>query len=268
LILGIYSYILYAVLNFGEIVLMNLRKGFSGKNALPAIAICVLCTACDATQQTLLPDDGEVRQQNGQDGQDGQDGQVIVVTQTADNGSSNTPLSIGSPDNDYFLTQIEGNNCLAVGEDASFLLTGTYFDEGFNVVKENLSGLATVTRSNGAPVEILSVGDSGIALRMNQTGIAELSYSTSNISLSQIIGAIDSSISRPVILERQLENRCTFMLFGQNNSCATVSGGRSDGSGSSFVSLGNSEGIASDETLSIDNCVLQNPNNIPVIPVN
>jgi hypothetical protein len=236
----------------------------------------------EVTTQTVTSNDGAdgidgtdgTSGSNGENGADGQDGSSVVVNTTGSNANvfvyasgSGSPVytvgafgqAAGDAEQHYLSYELDGvSPCLDVGEVANFELNGLYLNNELQLATDNLSAYASVDADVSSGLQLVSAGDNGFAVAVNRQGIVQMPVTVFGQTLSPIIGAVTSE--RPVILSQRTAEQCTFVLFGANDECGIISAGIDSGSGGRII-VGNDPALE----MSVRNCTLSNPDNIPVI---
>ena len=198
-----------------------------------------------------------------------------VVLPTADTGASDgnggdSGLVVGSPDTSYDFLRLAGDTeCLTVNQAGNYQLIGSYVSSDSQVVSEDLSGFARVGAIADGSVSVISVGDNGISLQLNETTIAAIPISVGEQTTTHYLSAIPTTTEKPIIVARQTQDWCAYVLYGSNGSCASVTNSEiSDGQTLSITATSSASVIGpnGDEiVISSRNCELDNPQNIPVL---
>ncbi len=190
----------------------------------------------------------------------------------ADAPTGDTGLAVGSLDTSYEFLRLAGDSeCLNVNETGNYQLVGSYIDGESRVVSENLSGFATIDSAADSRVSVISVGDSGISLQVNETTIAAVALSAGDQTITHYVSAIPETTSRPIIVARQTEDWCAYVIYGSDGSCASVTSSTiSDGQTTTILAAATATVIGPDGdeiAISAQGCELDNPQGIPVLQV-
>ena len=181
-------------------------------------------------------------------------------------------LAVGSPDTSYDFLRLAGDSeCLTVNEAGNYQLIGSFLDSESRLVSEDLSGFATIGSSVDSSVSVISVGDTGVSLQVNETTIAAIPISVGDQTTTQYLSAIPATTPKPVIVARQTQEWCAYVIYGSNGSCASVTNSEvTDGQTVTITAAVSASVIGpnGDEiAISARNCELDNPQNVPVLQV-
>jgi len=198
----------------------------------------------------------------------------------------------------YEYTDIQlsvSSNCLSVGVPVTFQVTGDTSTSAAQLVTHNLSGQVTVNTDSSGHLSVLASDSTGIHLNMSEQDIAQLQIVAGDTTLTHYVGAISDDVERPVVLAKQTENWCSFIVFEQDNctsitnpvSSTSVNAGQTivdtSPSGTSIsidgevlvdtesaqwvFENGTQDSVSIPSGLSVNGCTLDNPENIPVLVV-
>ncbi len=255
-------------------------------NAALAIAISSLISGCDGDGASL--DAGSDEQTVFNTEPTGTDDQTLPTDATgSDSGGSgsdpadvNPPtgdspdgpgLATGSPDTQYDLIRLAGDSeCLNVNETANYQLVGSFLNDQSQLVSEDLSGFANISGAEGT-VSVISIGDSGISLQLNEVTVAAIPISVGDQTTTQYLSAIPASTQRPVIVGRQTQDWCAYILYGVDGTCASVANSSTDdGQTLTITATASASATGSNgsmATISLRGCELNNPQDIPVMQI-
>ncbi len=190
----------------------------------------------------------------------------------APDNEADSGLVVGSPDTTYDILRLAGDSeCLTVNEAGNYQLIGSYLDSESQLVSEDLSGFVSIGSSVDSSVSVISMGDNGVSLQINETTIAAIPIRVGDQTTTQYLSAIPATTPKPIIVARQTEDWCAYVIYGSNGSCASVTNSEIRNgqtvtimaAASASVIGPNGEEIA----ISSRNCELDNPQNVPVLQV-
>jgi len=123
---------------------------------------------------------------------------------------------------DYFDVALSSStNCLSVGVPASFQITGNTTNAMSEQVTHNLSGQVSINTDSPDSLSLVANDSTGIYLNMNNQDIVEMDIVAGDTTLTHFVGAIPSSVERPVVLAKQTAGWCSFIVFEQDN-CTSI----------------------------------------------
>jgi hypothetical protein len=246
-------------------------------NAVVAMAVALTLVGCDSG--AIEPEAENTGLENvSSDPSDADNPANPAASPTGESGepgnevTGGSGLVVGSPDTTYEFLRLAGDSeCLTVNEAGNYQLIGSYLDSDSQLVSEDLSGFATVGSTVDSSVSVISLGDNGISLQVNETTIAAIPMNVGDQTTTQYLSAIPATTPKPVIVARQTQEWCAYVIYGSNGSCASVTNSRvSDGQTVTIMAAASASIIGSngDEiTISSRNCELDNPQNITVMQV-
>jgi len=124
----------------------------------------------------------------------------------------------------YDYTDIElsaSSNCLSVGVPTAFQITGNTTNAMSEAVTHNLSGQVSVNSDSTGNLNLVANNSAGIYLNMTEQDIIEMEIVAGDTTLTHYVGALPSSVARPVVLAKQTANWCSFIFFEQDN-CTSI----------------------------------------------